>query len=284
MYESIDTIKNLKDLFKRSHQSWSMWGDTEKYVNTEIANYLTNISTAKSLDENGALDYKTGVDGFIKKYYELLTAHHSRQINCPSWAITGRGGRNMSKYEDKQRSMHEKESELYDFLKRLDPAHAENYKQNREHQEYRREIMPKTYAEKYVIFQSLIEKTRAIEVAVNSKDYNLALHLIVEYEEARAVATVWYEKRGSNRYIKSFVAQKLHYTSAENRGVDLTRFKLLLEVEVTADGWKKLAITQFNNDGITSTGRWCKKLQQNLIGQSYRLKEWSELYDKKEQE
>jgi hypothetical protein len=39
-----------------------------------------------------------------------------------------------------------------------------------------------------------------------------------------------------------------------------------------------------NTDAITRTGKFCKKMQQNLIGQARKLKEWSELYDNKEQE
>ena len=102
-YESQEKITSLTELFRRSHNSWSVCGDTDAYVKREITSYLSNISKAKQLNEEGALDYKTGAEGFIKKYYELLAAHHSRRINSPSWFVTGRGGRNMSKYEDKQR-------------------------------------------------------------------------------------------------------------------------------------------------------------------------------------
>jgi hypothetical protein len=279
-YEYQEKIASLTELFRRSHNSWSVCGDTDAYVKREITRYLANVSKAKQLDEQGALDYKTGAVGFIAKYYELLTAHHSRQINCPSWFVTGRGGRNMSKYEQKQKTIHEKEGELYDFLKRLDHDHAENYKQNREHQEHRKEIMPTTYAEKYQIFQELILQVENIEQAVKAKNYQLAVNLMLDYEKDRKVATVWYEKKGSNRYIKRFL-ESGYRNGWEN--INFDELRELATKEITVEKWYEL-IKIFNKDAITYSGNWTKKLKDNIIGQARKLKEWSELYDKKEGE
>lgn len=103
-----------KDLQKREHDSSFVFRITEKDRTKEIQDiflsYNNQVMELLETTENERIAYylKRSLQSFKKKYYDVYVKMLQHRANNPSWAVTGRSGLNVSRYN--------KMSDRYDKL------------------------------------------------------------------------------------------------------------------------------------------------------------------------
>ena len=110
----IETYIISEQLQKAEHDSSWVFRKGERDHNKELQSLFTSYNNKvneileKMENEYYIYKIKTALQSFKKKYHEAYTKYLSHKANNPSWAVTGRGGMNINKYNksmDRQTSL-----------------------------------------------------------------------------------------------------------------------------------------------------------------------------------
>lgn len=98
--------------------------DTKKVIEMADANYSKNILI-------------NGFNAFCERYTRELNSYlYQRSVN-PSWAVTGRGGLNIARYNKKQDQLHNKLGKLIEMLEKQKSVLEKYNNKFKQHREYK---------------------------------------------------------------------------------------------------------------------------------------------------
>lgn len=192
----------LYQLVEKSKNSYSLFA-SEASINYEVEAYEKNCKYAKYLAEQGLLDYKTGYEGFVKKYDELLVSIYNNMINNPSYWITGSAGRSQSKHTKAVECRSNKINSLNELLDRLSEQNVDKLK----NKNYKKSITPKSYKDKadklLELYNYLVKSNELLKDKKKSLPEKFSILLDCQYMIDSA--NEWYKTDRSNRRILTLV-------------------------------------------------------------------------------